>query len=142
MSSEVRHIACVHCRSLNRVPVQRLGEDPVCGACRQPLLKGQPLELREADFERYVARTELPVIVDFWAPWCGPCRVMGPAFEEAAQRLKGRAIFVKVNSDENPRVAAQFGIRSIPTLVRLDRGREKTRQTGALAVGQIVAFAS
>lgn len=135
------HIACTHCGSTNRVPDERLREDPVCGKCSQALLAGEPVELTDANFDAVTRRTELPVIVDFWAPWCGPCRMMAPAFEQAAQQLKGRALLVKVNSDDNPQTAARFAIRSIPTLVRLDRGAEAKRQSGALPLGQIVAFA-
>jgi thioredoxin 2 len=142
MDIDKRHIGCAHCGSVNRVPAARLGDDPVCGRCGQPLLPGVPLELDDAHFEAFVGRTELPVVVDFWAPWCGPCRMMAPAFAQAAAQLKGRAVFVKVNSDDNPRSAGRFGIRSIPTLVRLQGGREVARQSGALPAGQIVAFAS
>ena len=141
MSANPRHIACARCGALNRVPAERPGDDPSCGSCRQPLLDGAPLELGDADFERFVGRTELPVVVDFWAPWCGPCRTMAPAFEQAAGTLKGRAVLVKVNSDDNPQLASRFGIRSIPTLVRFSGGREAARVSGALPAGQIVAFA-
>jgi thioredoxin 2 len=139
--SNTTHIACAHCGALNRIPDQRLGEDPHCGQCREPLLNGSPLELTDANFDRFASRTELPVVVDFWAPWCGPCRMMAPAFEQAAAALKGKAVLVKVNSDDNPQLAARYGIRSIPTLVRLNGGQESARQSGALPTGQIVAFA-
>jgi len=141
MSPSHRHVACAHCGALNRVPAERLGDDPSCGSCKAALLDGRPVELGDADFERVVARTELPVVVDFWAPWCGPCRMMAPAFEQAARSLKGQALLVKVNSDDSPQLAARFGIRSIPTLVRLSGGREAGRLSGALPAGQIVAFA-
>ena len=134
-------VACVHCQATNRVPTSRLADDPVCGRCGQPLLDGRPVELTDANFDAVTTRTELPVLVDFWAPWCGPCVGMAPQFERAAQQLKGRVVFAKVNSDENPRTAGRFGIRSIPTLVRLESGRELARQAGALQAGQIVAFA-
>jgi thioredoxin 2 len=137
---DTRHIACPHCAATNRVPAQRLGEDPVCGRCGQPLLEGKPLELVDANFDKIVATTELPVVVDFWAPWCGPCQQMAPQFAQAAGTLKGKALLVKVNSDDNPRTAARFGIRSIPTLVKLQRGAEVSRLSGARQAGQIVQF--
>jgi thioredoxin 2 len=135
------HVACVHCGATNRIPADRLGDDPVCGRCAQPLLSGKPVELSDADFEQVVAASDLPVVVDFWAPWCGPCRQMAPQFEQAAGTLKGRALLVKVNSDDNPRTASRFGIRSIPTLVKLRRGEEVARVAGARPAGQIVQFA-
>ena len=141
MNSAATHVACPHCGATNRVPAARLGDDPVCGRCGQALLDGQPVELSDANFDRVVEHSDLPVVVDFWAPWCGPCRQMAPQFEQAAGTLKGRALLVKVNSDDNPRTAARFGIRSIPTLVRLDGGREVRRVSGALPAAQIVAFA-
>ena len=141
MSTTSSHVVCAHCGATNRIPVDRLGDDPVCGRCSQPLLAGRPVELGDADFERVVAGSDLPVVVDFWAPWCGPCQQMAPQFAQAAGALKGRALLVKVNSDDSPQTAARFGIRSIPTLVRLDHGREVARVAGARPAGQIVQFA-
>ena len=138
---DLAHIACAGCGAVNRVPAQRLGDDPVCGRCGQAILDGRPVELDDAGFDAFVAATSLPVLVDFWAPWCGPCRAMAPQFEQAARELKGRALLVKVDSDAAPRTAARFGIRSIPTLVRLDRGIERQRRSGALPAAQIVALA-
>jgi thioredoxin 2 len=135
------HVACPHCATTNRIASARLGDDPVCGRCGQPLLDGQPIELSDANFDQVVEHSDLPVVVDFWAPWCGPCRQMAPQFEQAAGTLKGRALLVKVNSDDNPRTAARFGIRSIPTLVKLRRGVEVARVAGARPAGQIVQFA-
>ncbi len=140
-TSEALHVACAHCGALNRVPAARLADDPACGRCGEAVLSGEPVELTDANFDTVVGKTDLPVVVDFWAPWCGPCRMMAPAFEQAAGQLKGRALLVKVNSDDNPRTAGRFAIRSIPTLVRLDHGREVTRRSGALPAGQIVALA-
>ena len=138
----ITHVACAHCGATNRVPAARLGEDPVCGRCGQPLLAGQPVELSDANFDRVIEHSDLPVVVDFWAPWCGPCQQMAPQFAQAAGTLKGRALLVKVNSDDNPRTASRFGIRSIPTLVKLQGGREVARVAGARPAGQIVQFAN
>ena len=137
-----RHVGCAHCGSLNRVPAERLGDDPVCGRCGRALLAGEPVELDDARFDGVVGGTDLPVLVDFWAPWCGPCRAMAPAFDDAARQLKGRAMLVKVNSDDNPALSSRFSIRSIPTLVRLERGRETGRRSGALPASAIVALAA
>jgi thioredoxin 2 len=134
-------IACPHCQATNRLPAARIDDAPSCGRCGQPLLQGQPVELTDADFDAVVGATKLPVVVDFWAAWCGPCRMMAPAFAQAGKELAGRALLVKVDSDANPQLSARFGIRSIPTLVRLQQGRETQRQSGAVPVGSIVALA-
>ena len=141
MDDTTTHVSCPHCHATNRVPSLRLRDDPVCGRCGRALLDGQPITLGDADFDRVVAASTLPVVVDFWAAWCGPCQQMAPQFEQAARTLKGRALLVKVNSDENPQLASRFGIRSIPTLLRLQRGAEVARVAGARPAGQIVQFA-
>ena len=133
-------IACAHCLTTNRVPDERLQDDPVCGRCGRALLDGQPVELGDANFDAVTGKTGLPVVVDFWAAWCGPCRVMAPQFAQAARELKGRALFVKVDSDANPRTAARFAIRSIPTMVMLRGGAEVKRQSGALQAAQIALW--
>jgi len=134
-------IACPHCLAKNRVPVARLAEDPTCGRCHQALLDGKPIELTDANFDQVTRNTQLPVLVDFWAPWCGPCKMMGPQFDRAAQDLKGKALLVKVNSDDNPQTSRRFQVRSIPTLVKLKEGQELGRQSGAIPAAQIVGFA-
>lgn len=136
------HVACPHCRTLNRVPTTRLGEDPVCGKCGRALLDGQAITLDDSTFDAVTTRTDLPIVVDFWASWCGPCVMMAPHFEQAAHALKGKVMLAKVDSDASPRTAARFGIRSIPTMVKLDHGRETARQTGAIQTAQIVSFAT
>ena len=140
MESNRLNVACAHCLATNRVPAARLAEDPVCGRCGKALLDGRPVSLTDANFDRFTQHTELPVLVDFWAPWCGPCVGMAPQFDLAARQLKGRALLVKIDSDANPATAGRFGIRSIPTLVRLEGGREKSRQSGALQAAQIVSL--
>lgn len=142
MSSDHAHLlACPSCGTTNRVPASRLGDQPQCGRCGEALLPGHPVVATDENFDALVARSPLPVVVDFWAPWCGPCRTMAPQFEQAAARLQGQVLLVKVNSDESPRTSARFGIRSIPTLVRLSGGRETGRVAGARPAEQIVAWA-
>jgi thioredoxin 2 len=132
---------CPHCNATNRLPAERIADAPTCGRCGEPLLAGQPLELNDANFDSVLMASEQPLLVDFWAPWCGPCRMMAPAFEQAGKTLAGRALLVKVNSDDNPQLSARFAIRSIPTMVRIDKGRETARQSGAVPVAAIVALA-
>lgn len=140
MSPSVQ-VVCTHCRTVNRVPIDRARQDPVCGRCKEALLDGRPVALSDGDFDAVTAKTELPVVVDFWAEWCGPCHAMAPQFERAAADLKGEALFVKVDSDRSPGLSQRFGIRSIPTLVRLDLGSEVGRQSGAVPAARIVNFA-
>jgi len=125
-------IGCPNCATLNRVPPERLGEDPKCGKCKTPLLDGKPVPIGEASFDAAVARTELPVVVDFWADWCGPCHAMAPGFERAAAEMKTRVRFAKVDTEAAPNVSGRLGIRSIPTLILFKNGKEAARVSGAM----------
>src|SRR5215813_2638446 len=110
-------VVCPHCATTNRVPVTRLAEGAKCGSCREALLPGKPFELTKASFDRQIATTDLPLVVDFWAPWCGPCRMMAPAYEQAAAKLAPGVRLAKLNTDEESDIAGRFGIRGIPTVI-------------------------
>jgi thioredoxin 2 len=130
------HLVCPHCHAVNRLPATRLAEQPVCGQCKLALLTGVPLELTVDRFERHISRNEIPVLVDFWAPWCGPCKMMAPAFAQAAAALS-QIRFAKVDTQAQPSLAQRFNIRSIPTLALFVGGQEVARQAGALDAGSI-----
>ena len=130
--SDPLHIACPQCHALNRVPAARLDDAPTCGRCHQPLFAGHPVALGVDSFAAHQSRAELPLLVDFWAPWCGPCLMMAPAFEAAAVQLEPHVRLAKVDTQSEPTLGQQFGIRSIPTLVLFRQGRELARQAGAM----------
>ena len=125
-------LSCPECLATNRVARDRLSADPRCGRCHAELFQGRPLEVDEAGFAKLVANTEIPLVVDFWASWCGPCKMMAPVFARAAEEYEPRARFVKVNTETAQALAARYAIRSIPTLVIVEGGREIARQSGAL----------
>ena len=129
--NDTLHVVCLHCHTTNRLPRVRLDQDAKCGNCKQPLFEGCPFELTKAGFDRHIAKDDLPLVVDFWAPWCAPCRSMAPAYEEAAARLAPGVRLAKLDTEAEPEIAARFGIRSIPTLIAFKNGREVARRSGA-----------
>ncbi|WP_338763909.1 thioredoxin TrxC [Massilia sp. METH4] len=134
------HIVCPHCDAVNRVPSERLGEGPTCGKCQFELFTGKPVDLSSARFLKHVERSDIPVLVDFWAPWCGPCRTMAPFYAQATQRLEPRIRVVKVDTEANQDIGARHAIRSIPTLALFRGGREVARQAGAMDANNILAW--
>ncbi len=138
--SDALHLVCPACGAINRVPGERLGEAPACGQCHRPLFTGHAHALDEAAYQRQIERNDVPVLVDFWATWCPPCKMMAPEFERAAAELEPRVRLIKVDTDQAQATAARLGIRSIPTLVLFHRGRELARRSGASGAADIVRW--
>lgn len=139
MSSSVQ-IICGHCGKINRLPAERAATAARCGSCREPIFDGHPVEVDEAGFNRHLAQSSIPLLVDVWAPWCGPCRSMAPMFERAAKQLEPNVRLLKLNSDTAPSVSARLGISGIPTLLLMHDGREIARTSGAMDTKNIVAW--
>jgi thioredoxin 2 len=136
------HLVCPHCNATNRVPSDKLHAELNCGRCHLSLLHPHPDSLNESGFNAQLAKSELPLVVDFWAPWCGPCRMMAPAYEKVSQDMQGKARFVKVNTEDEQGLAATYNIRSIPTLAVFAGGREIARQPGAMSAPDLARWVS
>lgn len=134
------HIVCPDCHAVNRVPNHRLSEQPNCGRCPAPLFQKQPLDLTEANFDKHITRNDIPVLVDFWAPWCQPCQMMAPQFAQAAERLEPYVRLAKVNTEAEQALGARFGIRSIPTLSLFYQGDIVAQHSGAMGAAEILRW--
>ena len=140
--TDKQRIVCQHCDGAIGVPAGRLGDGPRCPKCHTPLFDGHPVELTDQNFDQHIARSDIPVVVDFWAPWCAPCRMMAPAYEDAAARLAPGVRLAKLDTEAEPDIAARYGIRSIPTLIVFKGGREVSRQPGAMGSDALVRWVS
>lgn len=135
--SDIKHIVCPSCSAINRIPTAKIDARPACGKCRKALFNQRPVALNSENFQKHINKNDIPVVVDFWAPWCGPCKMMAPAFEHAAAQLEPRARLAKLNTEDEQNIGARLNIRSIPTMVVFKNGREVARQAGAMSAADI-----
>ena len=138
--SDFKHVVCPSCDATNRIPAEKLTANPSCGKCHKALFGSHPVSLHSGNFQKHINRNDVPVVVDFWAPWCGPCKMMAPAFEQASADLSPNVRLAKVNTEDEQSIGAHLNIRSIPTMVMFKNGREVARQAGAMSAADIKSW--